>query len=106
MFRFELVYDLLKFITDRRLDPGIAGKMLKVLFENPKMDFDSVLVTLEYKEVSRDEILGKLPYLIKKYQDTRLSGDDAAGYRWIMGCLHKAALGNISLKELSEQIRL
>jgi len=106
LFRFELVYDLLKFITDRRLDPGIAGKMLKVLFENPKMDFDSVLVTLEYKEVSRDEILGKLPYLIKKYQDTRLSGDDAAGYRWIMGCLHKAALGNISLKELSEQIRL
>jgi glutamyl-tRNA(Gln) amidotransferase subunit E len=106
LFRFEMVYELLRFITDRRMDSGIAPKMLKVLYENPKMDFDSILVTLDFQEVSKEEILGKVPFLVNKFRETRLSAADAAGYRWIMGILHKKALGNISLKELSEQIKI
>lgn len=106
LFRNDMVFELLKFIRKRGLDLGIAGKMLRVLYEHPKMDFESILVTLNYKEVPREEILGKLPFLIKKYKETRLSDDNSAGHRWIMGNLHKIALGNISLKELNDHISL
>jgi glutamyl-tRNA(Gln) amidotransferase subunit E len=102
----DLVFELLKFIRQRGLDLAIAAKMLKVLYEHPKMDFDSILVTLDYKSLPKEEILGKIPFLVKKYRETRLSEDDGAGYRWIMGNLHKLALGNMSLKELREKIIL
>ncbi len=80
--------------------------MMRVLFDHPKMDFDSILFTLGYKEVTKEEILGKLPFLVKKYKETRTSKEDAAGHRWIMGSLHKLALGNISLRELNNHIIL
>ena len=51
-----------------------------------------------------EEILGKLPFLEKKYRETRTSPDHGAGKRWIMGNLSKTALGNISLRELSKKI--
>ena len=105
LFRNDMVFALLKFIRQRGLDLAIAPKMLRVLFDHPKMDFDSILVTLGYKEVAKEEILGKLPFLVKKYRETRTSGEDAAGHRWIMGSLHKLALGNISLRELNEHIK-
>ncbi len=106
LFRNDMIFGLLQFIRKRGLDPAIAGKMLRVLYEHPKMDFESILVTLDFKEVTKEEILGKLPFLVKKFKETRLSNDDRAGHRWIMGNLHKLALGNISLRELDEHIKL
>ncbi|MCX6285035.1 MAG: Glu-tRNA(Gln) amidotransferase subunit GatE [Bacteroidetes bacterium] len=106
LFRNDMIFELLKYIRKRGLDLAIAGKMLRVLYEHPKMDFDSILVTLDFKEITKEEILGKLPFLVKKYQETRLSKDDSAGHRWIMGNLHKLALGNISLRELNNHITL
>jgi len=106
LFRNDMVFGLLKNIITRKLDLAIAPGMLKVLYEHPKMDFDSILVTMGYKEVAKDEILGKIPFLVKKFRETRVSSEDAAGHRWIMGNLHKLALGNISLKELNDHIKL
>jgi hypothetical protein len=45
-----------------------------------------------------------VPFLIKKYQQTRTSSDNDAGVRWVMGNLSTLALGNISLAELSKHI--
>jgi len=104
-FSYDLVYNLLRFVKTRNLDLRITKRMLVHLYQHPKMDFDSILVTIGFKQTSREEIIGKLPFLIKKYQETRTSKDDSAGIRWIMGNLHKSALGNISLAELSRMIR-
>ena len=70
------------------------------------MDFESILITLNFREIPREEILMKVPFLVKKYQDIRTSKDDSAGKRWVMGNLHKLAIGNISLSELSKEIKL
>jgi glutamyl-tRNA(Gln) amidotransferase subunit E len=105
-FTYRKVYDLLKFLTGRKLDLALAKRMLHHLYEHPKMDFDSILVTLGFKETPAAEITGKLPFLVKKYKEIRTSHDDAAGTRWIMGNLSKLATGNISLSELSKKITL
>jgi len=103
-FSFEQVYDLLKFLKQRNLDFALSKKVLLHLYRHPKMDFDSILNSIEFREIAVGDILGKIPFLVKKFGETRISKDDTAGKRWIMGTLHPLALGNISLTELSKQI--
>jgi glutamyl-tRNA(Gln) amidotransferase subunit E len=104
-FTFEHVYGLLKFIRENNLELSIAKRMLVHLYQHPKMDFESILITTGFRHIRQEEIVGKIPFLVKKYQETRTSKDEGAGRRWIMGNLHKSALGNISLAELSGMIK-
>jgi len=105
-FTYEKVFELLKYLVDRKMDLAIAKRMLLHLYQHPKMDFDSILITLNFKQVTREDIFTKVPYLIKKYKEIRTSPDDAAGLRWVMGNLNKLATGNISLRELSKGIKI
>ena len=105
-FTYDKVFDLLKYLVHRKLDLAIAKRMLLHLYQHPKMDFESILITLNFKEVPKTEILGKIPFLVKKYKEIRTSPDDSAGLRWVMGNLNKLATGNISLSELSRGINL
>jgi glutamyl-tRNA(Gln) amidotransferase subunit E len=105
-FTYGHVYSLLKFLKDRRIDRAIAGKMLAVLFQHPKMDPESILVNIGYKELPAEEILAKVPFLVKKYREIRTRNDDGAGLRWVMGNLSKIALGNLSLTDLSQTIKI
>ncbi|NTU77521.1 MAG: hypothetical protein HGA90_06895, partial [Alphaproteobacteria bacterium] len=45
------VYELLHFLVSRKIDPAIAKGMLFHLYQHPKMDFDSILITLNFKVV-------------------------------------------------------
>ncbi|MCX6305850.1 MAG: Glu-tRNA(Gln) amidotransferase subunit GatE [Bacteroidetes bacterium] len=103
-FTYDKVYELIKFLVDHDIDVAIAKRMLFHLYQHPKMDFESILITLNFKEVSKEEILSKVPFLVKKYKETRTSHDDSAGLRWVMGNLNRLATGNMSLRELSSQI--
>jgi len=103
-FSFEQVFGMLKFLSDRGYDLALSKRILIHLYQHPKMDFDSILISINFKEVTKEEVIGKIPFLVKKYKEIRTSGDDFAGKRWIMGNLYNLALGNISLKELSDRI--
>lgn len=103
-FSFQKVYELLAFLVSRKLDLAISKRMLLHLYQHPKMDYESILVTIGFKEITLEELILKLPFLIKKYQQTRTSTDDGAGVRWVMGNLSTLALGNVSLGDLSKRI--
>jgi glutamyl-tRNA(Gln) amidotransferase subunit E len=105
-FSFGMVYDLLAWLKSRDIDSAISRKMLRHLYEHPKMDFESVLITIGFRKIDEAEITGKLPFLIKKYSQVKRSKDHSAGYRWIMGSLSKSALGNMPLAKLREMIRI
>jgi len=99
------VYELLAFLKSEKLDPDIAKKMLWIVYQHPERDFKSILTEVNFKVVSREEILTKIPPLVKQYQETKTSKNDGAGANWIMGKLRRSALGNISLRELNEKIK-
>jgi glutamyl-tRNA(Gln) amidotransferase subunit E len=103
-FSFQKVYDLLAYLVDRKLDLAISKRMLLHLYLHPKMDYESILVTIGFKEIPLEEIILKVPFLIKKYQQTRTSSNEGAGLRWVMGNLSTLALGNVSLSDLSKKI--
>jgi len=102
-FDNQRIADLLLFVNKRKLHPDILPGMLKVLYHNPNMQFASVLNIVGYKEVNPDEIKAQIPLLIAMWPKVRKRGAKRfdAKVNWIMGRLHKPALGSVSLAELS-----
>ncbi|MFZ4546546.1 MAG: Glu-tRNA(Gln) amidotransferase subunit GatE [Bacteroidales bacterium] len=103
-FDYKIIYALLRFIKQRNLDLGIARRMLPLVYQYPKMEFDSVLTSIHYKPVSKEQIISKIPFLKKKLAEIRLSKGENVEHNWIMGQLRRQAEGNMSMVELHESI--
>jgi len=103
-FAFERVFFLLKFLLENGIVLEIAKKMIPVIYRYPKMDFESVLTTIQFKKVPQRTILEQIVFLKKKFKGIRTSEKEEAKVNWIMGELRKAALGNIPLAELRKRI--
>jgi glutamyl-tRNA(Gln) amidotransferase subunit E len=104
-FNCKIVYAMFRFLKQQNLDFELADKMIPVLYEFPKMDFESVLASIGFKRIPKDEILSHLPFLKNKFAETAKSNNATNLINWIMGELREEALGNISLKELAEHIK-
>lgn len=101
-FYYGKVFGLLQFLKERDVDLALAKVMLPEIYLNPQMDFESVLATMKFKRIPEDEILGKVPHLMKIADQSGISNDKEARIRWIMGQLQKTALGNIPMKKLKK----
>ena len=99
-FNYEKIYELIRFLIQKKIDLAIVKMMIPVIFQNVKKDFDSMLTTIDFLPISKEEILSKIPDLKKKFKEINASRNKDAQTRWIMGELRKSALGNISLAEL------
>ncbi len=103
-FNKSIFFAMFAFLKQKNIHPELSKNMVAVIFEHPKMDFDSVLTTIGYKKMTKDMILSKIPFLKNKFHEIRYSENPANEKHWIMGQLRKNAMGNISLKELFEKI--
>jgi glutamyl-tRNA(Gln) amidotransferase subunit E len=103
-FDYKIIYALLRFIKQRKLDLGIARRMLPIVYQHPKMEFESVLTSINFKPVTKEQIVSKIPFLRKKLAEIRLSKGADVEHNWIMGQLRRQAEGNISMIELHEAI--
>jgi len=101
-FKYSMVFAMLRYLKENKLDYELAKKMIWELYRHPKMDFDSILTTLQFKRIPNEEIEARLPFLREKYKEISTSGDTGAETRWIMGELRKTATGNISLAALKK----
>jgi len=99
-FEYGKIFDLFEFIKKKNLDHAIAPVMLPEVYRHPNMDLESVLTTINFKRVPREEILAQIPYLKKKYDETSSNQDKKSEVNWVMGELRSLAVGNISLSEL------
>jgi glutamyl-tRNA(Gln) amidotransferase subunit E len=103
-FNYKMVYAMLKYLKDNNIELELAEEMLQELYEHPKMDFESILTTINFKRIPKEEILAKVPFLKEKFAQIRRKKENEVESRWIMGELHKVAIGNINLAELSKHI--
>ena len=100
----DKIYKLFKYLKENSLDINLAKGMLIMAYQYPKMDFESVLNSLEFKKNSKEDIISKIPYLKNKFSEIKYSKKDTVESHWIMGQLRKSALGNIDLKVLSDSL--
>ena len=103
-FNFQRLYELFSFIHEQRLEKDIIKVMLPVIYQHPNMDFQSVLTTVNFKKLDREEILASLPFLKEKFQKIKTSKDPDAAVRWIVGNMRKLALGNMPMREVEAQV--
>jgi glutamyl-tRNA(Gln) amidotransferase subunit E len=103
-FKHEIIKAMFKYLLDNDLDLELAKKMLPVVYQHPKMDFESVLVSIPFKKMTKEEIIAKIPFLKKKFAEIHISKEEVHEKNWIMGELRRIALGNIRLKELYKLI--
>jgi glutamyl-tRNA(Gln) amidotransferase subunit E len=103
-FDYKVIYALLRFIKQRNLDISIARRMLPQVYQYPKMEFESALTSINYKAVTKELIVSKIPFLRNKFAEIRLSKGPDVEHNWIMGQLRRQAEGNMSLRELHEVI--
>jgi glutamyl-tRNA(Gln) amidotransferase subunit E len=102
-FEYPMVFAMFRYLKQNELDLELANTMLWELYRHPKMDFDSILTTLNFKRIPKEEIEARIPFLREKYKEIATSGDPGAEARWIMGELRKTAAGNIKLSDLQVQ---
>jgi glutamyl-tRNA(Gln) amidotransferase subunit E len=83
----------------------IAEPMLNILFEHPKMRYESILTTLNFKRQDIKEILAPLSLLYKKFEEGKEEVDKPSLVNWLMGQLRKQAIGNVDLGELYLKVK-
>ena len=105
-FNFKIIFGLFRFLKEKGLDYEMAKKMMPIVYQYPKMEFESVLTTIHFKPNVKNNILDRIPFLKKKFSQIRKSGNAVDEHNWIMGQLRPVALGNISLAELSKHINV
>ncbi len=103
-FRFGRLYDLFKYLVGQGLDLRLARKMLPHVYLHPSMDFDSVLTVIHFKKVSPDDLLAKVDFLSKKFDEIGLKQSIDTKANWVMGQLHATATGNMDLRELKTKV--
>ncbi len=99
-FNADIIYKLFDFIRSSGLMIEIAGPMLKVLYEHPKMSHESILTTLNFKKKQIDEIVAPVDFLHEKFKQERISDNNDGAVNWLMGQIREEATGNVSLGEL------
>ena len=103
-FTFEKIYGLFRFLHRNDLHENLAKKMLPMVYQYPKMDFESILTSIKFKKRTIEELVAPVDYLLEKFREIKISDKEEVTTQWIMGQLHKQAIGNISLGELKEMI--
>ncbi len=103
-FNYKMIFPLFNFLKDQGLDYELVKKMIPLLYEHPKLEFESVLNTLKFKKTPKEEILSKIKFLKGIYEKTGRSKQKDHAINWIMGELRPTAVGNINMTELRQEV--
>lgn len=103
-FAFSKVADLLAEMAKRGLNREMAKPLLAEAYRHPAMDFDSLLVSIDYDPCDLPQLMSFIPTLKEKFSQINHSRNQHAYLSWVMGNLRPRAIGNVSLSELKAAI--
>lgn len=105
-FDYKIILALFRFLQERKLELNLARRMFPVVYQYPKMDFESVLTSIRFAPMSVEQIEANLPFLFHKYREIANSGTPKSdSVHWVMGRLRRQAEGNMGLGELHEMVQ-
>jgi glutamyl-tRNA(Gln) amidotransferase subunit E len=104
-FEYQKLIDLFRFMKERQIDFSLARKMTQVLYQYPKMDFDSILTVIKFKNRDQKELIGKIGFLNEKFTSIAIKNKPENRINWIMGNVLPMAEGNMPIKELYQIVK-
>ena len=101
------MYDLVEFINEQKLEKDIIFKLLPMAYSSPDTPLSKLLEETRFKQLTKKDITDNISKLkINFIQNKRTyPSSKYALENSLMGQLRNIALGNISLKLLSEEIK-
>lgn len=103
-FDYNKVYGLFKYLKSNNIVPTIAKMMIPIIYNNPNMQFESVLSSLKFKRRTKENLFAPIDFLIEKFKEINKKKHDDDMVKWVMGQMHSMALGNVKLKELYDEV--
>lgn len=104
-FEYKKLVDLFHFLKEHKIDYSLARKMMQVLYQNPKMEMESILISIKFKNRDHKELIGKIAFLNDKFNAIVRKDTIENRLNWIMGNLYPMAVGNIELPELYKIVK-
>ena len=104
---YQFLYDLVEFINEQKLEKDIIFKLLPMAYSSPDTPLSKLLEETRFKQLTKKDITDNISKLkINFIQNKRTyPSSKYALENSLMGQLRNIALGNISLKLLSEEIK-
>jgi glutamyl-tRNA(Gln) amidotransferase subunit E len=99
------LFNLFSFLKQENIDTAIAPKMLEEMFKNPQNDFKTILKTLNYKKISKEDILKQQKAIEQTFVPKRKKTSAQDKVNFVMGTLRPMSMGNMDLRELVKGIR-
>ncbi len=96
-FTYQKIFDLFKFLKDKNIHLNIAQKMLPHFYMDSSMDFDSILSKVNFKLITKDEIIKMIPSLRERFNQIKVTKNPEAENRWVIGEVSKLAMGNMDV---------
>ena len=103
-FSYDKIYELYRYISEKGLNPNIAKYMIPVIYEFPDMQFSSVLSSIHFRPRAENEVLAPVEFLYEKIKPDVKHKDPHAATNWLMGQVHRQAIGNVDLAVLRLKI--
>jgi glutamyl-tRNA(Gln) amidotransferase subunit E len=103
-FSYERLYDLFAFLKREKLLPPVARLMLPGVVSTAEPDFKSILDATGYEPASLPEIRAEVKELGKKFAEICYNGNSAASVNWVMGQIHRKAIGTFRLAEVHKDV--
>ncbi len=103
-FNYEIIYGLFKFLQNQNIHFDFIKEMLPIIYQHPKIEFESVLTTLKFKKRTKDDVFAPVKFLKDRFKEVGKNKGENEKAKWVMGQLRKQAIGNFDLKELISYI--
>ena len=104
-FNNKIISNLFLFLDKEGLGHELAVPMLDILYEHPKMRYESILTTLNFNRHSMEELIAPLDFLYEKFQNDRRCSDIPKSINWLMGQIRRPAIGNVNFSELCSRVK-
>ena len=103
-FNYRIIVSLFRYLHQHNIQFELAEKMLPVIMEHPKIEFESVLTLVKFSPMEEKDIIERIPFLKEKFVLKKGKDPEKSPVDWLMGELRPIALGNIPMKKLYKHI--
>lgn len=103
-FDMERLYELFEFLKNTGIHLSIAPELLKALFAEPDNSFDQLLVTTGYRQMTSQQLLEQAHAAAENFVPRRKDTNQQDKVNYMMGKVHRSAVGNVDLKTLAEKM--
>ena len=104
-YDFNNLYSLFSFLHTHDIRWELIKEMLSIIVEHPKIDYQSVLNLLNWKQEKAEDLFSKIPYFTESILKNCQMKCHSQAISWVMGKLRNQALGNVNMELIQSKIK-